>query len=146
MFDALIEVKVVDGNNTLFWTDRWLKGTSIQLAAPDLFRAINCIAMHKRMVQEDLQGIQWVTDVTGTMTIMTLAQYFEFWPNIQELQLQEGFVDKITWRWTSNKQYSARLAYQMFFTGSTKLRGASYPQGHAFHVHRPTPMNLDGGV
>lgn len=122
MFDASTQVQLADGNKALFWTDKWLNGTSIQLCAPDLYHSCQQESATNKD-SEALQGNRWIRDITAPMTIMALAQYLELWPNLQAIELLDGVADRITWRWTSTGQYTAKSAYRMFFAGSTKLAG-----------------------
>ncbi|GJN13826.1 hypothetical protein PR202_gb00573 [Eleusine coracana subsp. coracana] len=71
-----------------------------------------------------MQNKQWISDITGQLTIMALLQYLELWQLIQEARLQPGVPDDIYWRWTASRQYTAKSAYQMLFAGSTALQGA----------------------
>lgn len=96
MFDDSIQIDIGDGSSTMFWTDRWLNGTSIQLMPPDLCRAVNRRAL-KRTVREALQNRQWIRDLSTPLTIMAFSQYLQVWPSIQVIQLQEGIADNIRW-------------------------------------------------
>lgn len=98
-----IQVKVANGNNTRFWTDTWLNGTSVQLAAPDLFRATSKWAVKSRTEREALEHNQWVRDLSAPLNIMALAQYFKIWPQLQVVVLRHEVSDKITWRWTASQ-------------------------------------------
>lgn len=58
MFDASIEIMVGDGNDTCFWTDQWLNGSSILLLAPDLCQTVGKRVLKRRTVREALQNSQ----------------------------------------------------------------------------------------
>jgi hypothetical protein len=52
-----------DGNNTLFWQDRWINGKSINDLAPLIFTLISTRVADKRTVHEALNNMKWVLDI-----------------------------------------------------------------------------------
>ena len=55
MFHASVSVQIGDGKGTLFWSDRWLQGKSIQELAPCLFNAVGSRVVAKRTVAQGWQ-------------------------------------------------------------------------------------------
>lgn len=98
MFDASTEVQVGDGKD-MFWTDRWLNGSSIYLLAPDLCQAVSKRTLKQRTVREALQNNNWVRDLTAPLTIVALVQYLQIWVEVQQQVLQQESSDIINWRW-----------------------------------------------
>lgn len=90
------------------------------------------------VIQQALIGKQWIRDLTGPFCVRAIVQYLHLWV----YRLQQGTRDQICWRWTASMQYTAKLAYSMFFCGSGKLEGAkllwALPRAKLFTFHRPT--------
>lgn len=124
MFNASIEVQPGSGTQTLFWTDKWLEGKSIQSLAPDLCCMVSSKTRNNITLAQGLHNKQWIKDLKGQMTMTAFAQYLELWPLIQGIQLNPGTEDVICWRWTSLHQYTAKSAYRMFFAGSVPFSEA----------------------
>lgn len=124
MFYASIQVRIGDGTRSFFWTDPWLEGTSIQLIAPELCKAVMKRAQNARTVAQALTGRQWIKDITMPLSIEAIIQYMELWIRLQHIQLLPT-EDTISWRWTDSQQYTAKSVYTMFFAGSTQMDGAN---------------------
>jgi hypothetical protein len=41
LFDALVELRLGNGESFIFWTDAWLHGEPITVLAPDLVQAVS---------------------------------------------------------------------------------------------------------
>ena len=54
MFAIAVESMVGNGRNTLFWTDRWLHGSSLESLAPNVVRCVPFKFRKKRTVHERL--------------------------------------------------------------------------------------------
>jgi hypothetical protein len=52
LFDMATKVIVGNGENTKFWTDRWLHGQRVADMAPNLFRAIPKLVAKRRTVSQ----------------------------------------------------------------------------------------------
>jgi hypothetical protein len=61
-FRVAIVLEVGNGNNTIFWIDRWLHGQSLDQLVPTLFGSVNNKA-RKRSVYEALTEMKWVQDI-----------------------------------------------------------------------------------
>jgi hypothetical protein len=61
--------EVGDGNNTLFWTNKWINGRRISDLAPRLLHAILKAVVSKRTVQEALSNRNWISDIKGAITV-----------------------------------------------------------------------------
>lgn len=51
-----------------------------------------------------------------------LINYLHLWGTVDSIQLAEQ-PDKIIWRWTMDRTYSAKSAYNMMHFGSVKMAG-----------------------
>jgi hypothetical protein len=83
---------VGDGKNTLFWSDRWLNGQSLDRVVPHLFNAISRRAK-KRTVFDALTDMLWVSDIRGALTVAVLDEYLELWHMLSEVVLQPNVAD-----------------------------------------------------
>jgi hypothetical protein len=54
---------VGNGNNTLFWSDRWLNDCCIQDIAPEVAAKVDKKTLSSRTVAQDLDNIRWVRDI-----------------------------------------------------------------------------------
>lgn len=69
---------------------------------------------------------QWISDITGRLTIPALVQYLRLWRVVEAegVQLIVGTEDIVSWRWSPCGTYTARSAYKMFFKGATRFAGS----------------------
>jgi len=66
--------KVSNGKNTIFWTDRWLHGQSLDQLVPTLFGSVNN-KTRKKTVYEAITEMKWVQDIRGAITVPVLTEY-----------------------------------------------------------------------
>jgi hypothetical protein len=69
VFQSLAEFKVGDGENTLFWTDRWINGRNAGEIAPEVAALVPTRRRNARRVSEALQDDTWLSDVVGELSI-----------------------------------------------------------------------------
>ena len=93
--------------------------------APCLVNAVCGRIKKKRTVAQALQNRQWISDITGALTVQVLLEYLQIWDRLQGIQLRENQPDKICWKWTSDKMFSTSSAYLAFFIGQHPIEGAS---------------------
>ena len=77
MFQASIYVELGDGCKALFWTDCWLQGQSLLSFAPCLCEAVGPRIKEQRTVAQALQNDQWISDITGALTVQVLLEYLQ---------------------------------------------------------------------
>lgn len=124
LFAASINCSAGDGQKILFWKDKWLGGQSMEQLAPWVFRAVQRRIRNKRTVREALQGEVWISDITGARTVPLVHEFLQLVDRIQEVELQEGAQDIISWRWTPSGQYTSSSAYKLLFIGQYSIAGA----------------------
>lgn len=110
-----------NGRNTLFWTDKWLHGQSLDKLVPHLFGSIST-QVKKRTVHKALTNTRWVTDIRGSLTLAVLTEYLDSWDLLAEVNLQPEVNDSHTWQFTSTGKYSAKSTYKAMFIGATQFR------------------------
>jgi hypothetical protein len=71
-------------------------------------------------VNQALEDNVWVGKVTlgEIFSLKHLTQFMELWAALQNVQLQASTEDRITWKPTAKKKYTAKLAYEVQFLGS----------------------------
>jgi len=106
---------VGNGNNTFFWTDRWLFGCCIRDIAPNVFSAVPRKFL-KRSVAEAFPEQRWPWDVGG-LSVIGLFEYSQLWDIIQDFLLTTT-KDLHGWRFESSGFFSSRSAHRAFFNGS----------------------------
>lgn len=126
MFAASVVSVVGNGANTLFWTDRWLFGKSIQDLAPALSAVVPRRFINKRTVQEAFHNRQWVEDVRrgGSVAGQALPEFLLLWDILQEIHITPGVEDHHIWTPAITDVYSTTMAYSRFFLGSTAFEPA----------------------
>jgi len=72
-FSMAVVTQVGNGTNTLFWTDRWLHGQSLDMMVPHLFGAISS-RPKRRTVHEAMTDRRWVSDIRGALTVNVLIE------------------------------------------------------------------------
>lgn len=95
-FSVAIISEVGNGMNTLFWTDRWLHGQSLDKLVPHLFGTTSNRAK-KRTVHEALTNLRWVSDIRGALSVEVLAEYLGLWDLMSDVVLQPGIEDTHIW-------------------------------------------------
>lgn len=123
-FAASIYCIVGNGDNVLFWTDKWLQGKSIEQMAPWVYRAVSKRVKATRTVREALEGDRWIQEITGSRSVPLLIRFLQLSDQLQELQTDSSEHDKVIWRWTASGQFSTASAYRSMFLGQYHILGA----------------------
>jgi len=93
-------------------------GNALQ-TLPLLFMAIPKRRVKRRTVQDALTNQAWVSDIQGALTVGVIVDNLHLWDLLMDFQLEPEVEDRHLWRLSSNRQYSAKSAYEGFFLGST---------------------------
>jgi hypothetical protein len=109
--------------------------------APRLLAAIPKRRVNKCTVRGALIEHKWVSNIRGALTVGVIVDYLQLWNDLQEVVLQPGVNDRHSWRFASNGQYSAKLAYEDFFVGQL---GSSLMKGFGRLGHRLSVATLFG--
>jgi hypothetical protein len=133
LFDMATKVIVGNGENTKFWTDRWLHGKRVADMAPNLFRAIPKLVAKRRTVSQAVHNRSWVSNIKGALTVQVLFEYLHIWELLEEVIIQPDTPDTLVWRLSSSGCYSSKSAYETMFIGTIKF----YPWKRVWKVWAP---------
>lgn len=118
IFRASTSWSVGDGRSCLFWMDHWLDGKSIADLAPSLLTLVPRRRRKSCTVAEGLANRCWVADLRGALTPRALVEYVHLWRLLRPITLSTD-PDRLSWRWTTDGNYSAKSCYRALFAGST---------------------------
>jgi hypothetical protein len=118
LFKMAVFTEVGNGADTLFWRDKWLKGSKIKNLAPGRFALVPKRTSNRGTVLEALTDDKWVEDLHGNISVAVLMEYVAVWDLLQEVELQPDVPDKHIWRLSPTGVYSAGSAYDALFQGA----------------------------
>ena len=90
-------MEVGNGNNTLFWTDRWLHGCSIENLAPTVFACVPPRIRKNRTVAEALNNGEWPREIQGGLSWAGIREFLQLWDCLIEIVLTDQ-EDRHIWR------------------------------------------------
>jgi hypothetical protein len=117
LFTIAVTTEVGNGNNTLFWTDRWLHGCSIENLAPTVFACVPPRIRKTRTVAEALNNGEWPRDIQGGLSWVGIGEYLQLWDCLIEIALTDQ-EDRHSWRLDASGCYSSKSAYKAYFFGA----------------------------
>jgi hypothetical protein len=115
---------VGSGTDTLFWTDNWIHGTSIQAMALTLFKLIPKRVVQKQTVAEVLPNRTWIQQIRGGLSVPAISDYLHVRNATRDVVLDDS-PDRLIWRWASDGNFSVRSAYEALHQGSHPPPGCS---------------------
>jgi hypothetical protein len=92
-FFASVRFVLGDGATFLFWVDPWLDGKCIADLMPDLAGAIPARRRRNCTVADAMQGLAWIRDIKGALTVQVIMQYLQLHQRLQSVQLRPGAYD-----------------------------------------------------
>lgn len=114
LFQAATQISIGNGNRIRFWTDHWLDGRAPQHIAPSILK----LAKRKgNNLQVELQDNHWIAMLNPITSVSEIEERVQLGSKIQGVILDEQRTYDISWKWTANREYSAKSAYQMQFQG-----------------------------
>jgi hypothetical protein len=125
IFQASTSIQINSGRSTLFWTSHWLLGVPLCTSYPALYKHSR---RHDISVREALSDRGWIASIKRDPTRQVLHDYLSLW-ELLERHAPSSFSDEddaISWRWTSNRLYSASSAYHMQLVG--RIPSYVFPQ------------------
>jgi hypothetical protein len=108
-----------NGEIAKFWDDRWVEGEAPRDLAPDLFK----LAFRKNFtVNGALINGNWMRGLQRLSTAIQLDQFLLLWGEIQNID-HSNTRDIVSWKLTTNGQYSAASANDVQFVGRIQRPG-----------------------
>lgn len=117
LFSIALDSHVGRGDNTLFWSDRWLMGCCLGDLAPAVVAAVPLKVRNQRTVSEAFLHNSWPNDIQGGLSLIGLFEYFQLWDLLQDTLLYHE-DDCHTWRFEVSGKFTSKSAYRAFFQGS----------------------------
>jgi hypothetical protein len=118
LFAATTKVIVHNSRTTKFWSSSWLAGGTPAM----MFSALFQHSRHKnRTMANSLRDGNWIRDVLHDITPALLLDYtmLRILVNGVAFDPEEVEDDDIVWTRSASGEYSAKLAYNIQFDGST---------------------------
>lgn len=113
-FHASTVITIGNGAKTPFWDAPWVHGQKPKDIAPFIHEAST---RKNWKVKEALNEGAWISIIKMTInfTMAHIHQFVELWMLISEFPLKEHAEDEISWKNTTDGQYSAASAYSVQF-------------------------------
>jgi hypothetical protein len=115
-FSISVVTLVGNGQNTIFWKDRWLNGGTIADMAPEVVVAVAPKVACSKTFAQCLPNRGWVSDIKPVLSISGIQQYL-LWDLLENVYLTNE-EDQHLWRHNSNGAFSSNSCYRAFFRGS----------------------------
>jgi hypothetical protein len=115
-FELSVFTLLGNGATTLFWSDRWVYGSTIQDIVPEVVRMVGRRAFSSRTVAQALDNWLCVSDIKCPLFLRGIQQYL-LWDTLRGVLLSQD-TDKHVWMHTSSGQFSSKSCYKAFFMGS----------------------------
>jgi hypothetical protein len=114
IFYAATTISLGNGRKTLFWHAPWVHGRKPKDIAPRIF---DICKRKKWMVDQALRNDDWIPKLSdsATISIEHLTEFVQLWALIQRVHLEKDVDADISWKLTSNGQYSMASAYKLQF-------------------------------
>ena len=117
LFAMSVKTELGNGNNTLFWTDKWIHGCSVENLAPLVFAGVLLRVRKRQTVAEALANNGWVSVIRGGLSWIGIRQFLYLWDCVQGFELTEH-EDRHIWNLEVGGCYSSKSAYRAFFVRS----------------------------
>uniref|UniRef100_A0A453NVL8 Reverse transcriptase zinc-binding domain-containing protein n=1 Tax=Aegilops tauschii subsp. strangulata TaxID=200361 RepID=A0A453NVL8_AEGTS len=94
-------------------------GAQVSKIAPQLYACISKRRRKLRSVSDGLQANAWAHDIHGTPGVHDIGQYIQLWHAVGQTILTTE-PDRLLWKWTASRSYSAKSCHQATFEGSLR--------------------------
>ncbi|XP_071681529.1 uncharacterized protein [Lolium perenne] len=125
LFNASVTISVGTGDRLLFWEDPWINGLSAAAIAPVVLKLIRPGIVKTRTVDDVLRLNARALEIVGGLSVQVVLQYLRLWQAVAAVPMHGG-EDSFRWKWTDDGRFTTRLAYRVFFHGTTTLPGAKH--------------------
>jgi hypothetical protein len=121
-FDSLVHIEVGNGQNTLFWRDRWIHGRAATDYAPGITLHVKTRIKNSRTVAEALLDNRWIGDINGNLATRGARECLALWVAIQGVRRDNEVPDTFSWPWAGGGTYTAKSTYDMLVQGSVRFQ------------------------
>jgi hypothetical protein len=102
-----------NGNNTLFWSDRWFDDGCIMDIAPVVVSMVGKSDISTRTVAQAIENCQWTSDIMTPLYLIGAQQFLLLWDAIRRVVLTHE-ADRHVWLHTSSGQFTSKSCYNAF--------------------------------
>lgn len=95
LFQNSISVRLGNGVDCFFWSNKWLDGRSIPSLAPSLVNSIPCSIKRSRSVAAGLSYEAWVSNIVGGLDLEAILELFKLWDLLQNFSIVADQQDAI---------------------------------------------------
>jgi hypothetical protein len=120
IFRCFARITLGDGNSVLFWSDRWINGSSVGDVAPLVLQAVHTRQRNHRTVAQGLLQNRWILDISDNLQAEGRAQCVRLWVAVNNVQLLGDRPDEFSWLGSVTGQYSAKGTYELLCQGSIR--------------------------
>jgi len=117
LFAIAVKTELGNGNTTLFWSDNWLHGTSVENLAPLVFASVPPRIRKRQTMADALTNNGWVAAIRGGLSWVGIREFLKLWDCVQGIVLNEQ-EDRHIWKLDAKGCYSSKSAYRSYFLGS----------------------------
>jgi hypothetical protein len=96
LFAIAVSTELGNGNNMLFWTDKWLHGCSVENLAPAVFASVPPRIRKRQTMAEALDNNKWVSVIRGGLSWIGIREFLQLWDCVQGFELNE-LEDRHIW-------------------------------------------------
>lgn len=121
MFAISVTSNVGDGSSTIFWTDRWIHGKSLQDLAPALMSFVLRRGWRMRTVCDALHDNSWTSDIVGGLSVLAAWQLLQVHDVLAQMVLDPQQRDQHCWLPDPSGQFTTKSAYRRFNEGSVRF-------------------------
>jgi hypothetical protein len=109
LFHASTIVTIGDGRTALFWSSSWINGTAPKVIASLLYEKSK---RKKITVRQAVTNNKWIDHIyPPTSSQEEIRQFIRLWEVVRGTAFNDIEEDSITWRWTTDGEYTTRSAY-----------------------------------
>jgi hypothetical protein len=110
LFAIAVSTDLGNGKNTLFWSDKWLHGSSLENLAPVVFASVPSRIRKRQTVAEALDNNKWVSAIHGGLSWIGIREFLQLWDCVQGIELNE-LEDRHILNLEPGGCYSSKSAY-----------------------------------
>jgi hypothetical protein len=101
----------------VFWLDKRIFGQSMVDLTPMVVASVPLHIQKNRTVEEAFTNQQWISDISGGLSMVGLFEYLHIWDIMQEIELSNE-DDRHIWRFEKTGKFFSKSAYRAFFNGA----------------------------